>query len=99
MSVHVLLSDLLSSDLRVNGSEVGRAPHLVGVQLVGAPELVAVFLLVHAVKEGVAGFETQFLVPGVGVGTTQHKQSVVCQFHFNLKYIIIIECKIKVNIN
>ena len=48
---------------RVQATELSRAPHVVGVELVGAAELVPVLLSVNTLIEGVACLEAQVLVP------------------------------------
>lgn len=54
----------------MNSYEVRRAPHLVGIELVRASELVAVLLLIHTVKEGISSLEAELLVPHVVVGVS-----------------------------
>ena len=84
LRVHFTLPVLLSSHIGVSCSEIRWAPHLIGVELIWASVLIAVILGVHAIVEGISGFEAQFLVPGVAVEVPQKHQSVVCVFcHFN----------------
>ena len=55
-------------------ADLGRTPHLVGVQLVGASEFVSIFLSVHAGKKSVFGLPAEFFVPellGAGAGKSQ----------------------------
>ncbi len=80
--VHHLFYLLYSAFMGVDASEVRRAPHLVGVELVGAAELVAVVLLVHAVEELVLGLEAELAVELVGVEVAQKVELVVTQIHF-----------------
>ena len=54
---------LFGALLRVHAAELCGAPHLVGVELVGAAQFVAVGLGVHAVSKSVARLEAEFLVP------------------------------------
>ncbi len=80
--VHHLFHLLYSALVGVDASEVRGAPHLVGVELVGAAELVAVVLLVHAVKELVLRLEAELAVELVGVEVAQQVELVVTQIHF-----------------
>ena len=64
-------------------SEVIGAPHLVGVELIRAPELVAVLLSVNAGDESVLGLEAQLLVPTIlgGVVVAQELKPGVFVHH------------------
>ena len=63
--VHLLVSLVHITLVRVNASELGGAPHLVSVELVRASQLVAVGLTINTVVEGVTSFKAQFLVPAL----------------------------------
>ena len=79
--VDLILDLLESSAVAVDASEVRRAPHLVCVKLVRAPELIPVVLLVDAVVEGVPSLEAQFLVVLVVMEVSHREEAIVCQTH------------------
>ena len=89
-SVHMLLVIhdcfclLHSAFMGVDSDEVGRTPHLVGVELVRAAVLVGVFLLVHAVEEGVLGLEAELAVVLVGLEVAHQVEPVVTVVHYSL---------------
>jgi hypothetical protein len=60
--VHLVVKELLSVLASMNGAEVIRTPHLIGVELIGTSVFVAVRLAVNAVEEFVTGLEAQLLV-------------------------------------
>lgn len=63
LSVVEGVSLFLSSQGAMDSSEVRRAPHLIGVELIRAAEFVMVFLLVHTVEESVPSLEAELAVP------------------------------------
>ena len=56
IGVELLIDLVLASHVRVNAAEVCRAPHLIGVELVGAAVLIASTCvgIVDAIEEGIA---------------------------------------------
>lgn len=85
LTVNLLLSSLLG----VSAAELGRAPHFVGVELVGAAVLVAVASgwVVDAVEKGVAGLEAQLAVEVVPVEVPHEMESIVTLAHFFFVFI------------
>lgn len=75
---------LLAAALRLDPAEIGRAPHLVGVELVGALVLVAIGVRVHAVVEGVSRLETQFPIEVVPVEVSHEEEAITRLVHFSL---------------
>ena len=63
--VHLLIEVCLSLLDGVHPSEVIWAPHLVGIQLIRAAELVSIFSAIYASHQGVLRLEAQLLVPTV----------------------------------
>lgn len=77
--VHLRVEAVLPALLRVESPEVDGTPHLVRVQLVGAPVFVPVshIRVVHAIEQGVARLETEFSVKIVPVGVPQQRKAIV----------------------
>ncbi len=77
--VHLRIDLALSAYIGVDASEVGGAPHLVGVELVWAPELVPVprARIVHAVKQRVSRLETKLAVEIVPVSIAHKVEPIV----------------------
>ena len=65
----------------MDSSEVRRTPHLVGVELVWTSELVAIFLLIHAVVETVSCLEAKLFVEVVVERVACSKEFGVCIAH------------------
>jgi len=70
-------------------SELGWAPHLIGVELVGAPEFVAVLSPLNAVIELFFSLEAEFPVPLVALEVAHHVHSLVTDVHRPFLFIII----------
>ena len=72
----------------MHSSEVIWAPHLIGVELIGASELISVFGRVNASVQGILGLEAELLVPTVLGGVMVSQESKPGVFvhhgHFNL---------------
>lgn len=68
----------------MDAAEVGGAPHLVGVELVGAAVLVAGadVRVIDALEEGVTGLEAKLAVEVVAVLVSHHGEAVVVQAHY-----------------
>ena len=81
--VHLCVDLSLSAEVRVDASEVGGAPHLVGVELVGAPELVPVARarIVHAVEQRVPRLEAKLAIEVVTMSISHEVEAIVRQTH------------------
>ena len=61
---------------------LGWTPHLICVELVGAAELVAIFLRTDTAEQGVAGLEAQLLVVVVLRRVALNEEAVLEERHF-----------------
>ena len=63
----------------MNAPEVRRAPHLVGVELVGAPELITIASggIVDTVKERISSLEAKLAVEVVPVRVAHKVEAIV----------------------
>lgn len=75
--VHLLINFILSSFLRMDSSEVGRAPHLISVKLIRATVFISVFLAVYTFKETIACLETKFAVECICMEVPNVVESIV----------------------
>jgi len=75
--VNLLVQLLEPSLVGVHSPEVRRAPHLIGVKLVRASELIAIFLRVHAVKKTVPCLETEFSVELISMEVSDQVKFIV----------------------
>ena len=82
--VELRIDLILSSVLRMNASEIRGAPHLIGVELIGAFVLVPIagWRIINAIEEAVTGLETKLAVE-LGTMEVSHKEEpVVSETHF-----------------
>lgn len=83
--VDLLILLVLSVLSSMESSEFSWAPHLVGIQLVRASELVTVGLLSYTVKQGISSFEAKFLVESeLLVVSTETCKIVVGHYYYYL---------------
>lgn len=81
--IHVLINLALSTQVGVNASEVGRAPHFVGIELVGASKLISISSgrIVYTVEEGISCLEAELAIEVVTMGVPHEVEAIVCKTH------------------
>ena len=79
---------LLATAIRMHSADIGRAPHLVGVELIGSLVLMAIGVRVHTVVEGVSGLEAKFPGEVVPVEVSHEEEAITRLVQFSLFIIV-----------
>ena len=79
---------LLATAIRLHPADIGRAPHLVGIELIGLLVLMAIDVRVQKVVEGVSGLEAKFPGEVLLVEVSHEEEAIARLVQFSLFIIV-----------